>query len=273
MPDPVFAACDCHIHIYDTRFPMSAHARPEANASVEEYRRVQQRLGTTRTVVVQPAAHGTDNRATVAAVQALGRSNSRGIAVVHPSAADEELEAMADAGIVGLRFTQHDPKTAVTTPDMIEPLAHRVARLGWHVQLHLLAPQIVAMQELIERLPGTIVIDHMARLPQPGGLDHPAWTIVKRLLDRGRTWVKLSGPYLDTRIGPPLYSDVWWVARAFVRDAPVGCVWGSDWPHPTERQDKPDDMALLDLLAEWAGGEAARRRILVDNPASLYGFG
>ena len=121
------------------------------------------------------------------------------------------------------------------------------------------------------RLPGTIVIDHMARLPQPLGARHPALGIVKRLIDKGSTWVKLSGPYLETQVGPPRYADVKSVARALVEHAPERCVWGSDWPHPGPKV-HPDDAALFDLLATWAPDEATRNRILVANPATLYGF-
>ena len=265
-------ACDCHLHIYDPAFPMP---RPElrgtAQASAAEYRLLQARLGTTRAVVVQPAAYGTDNAVTLDAIARLGTANARGVGVVHPGVGDAELEHMHRGGIRGLRFTQHDPRTAVTTADMIEPLARRTHELGWHTQLHLRAEQIVALAATIERLPGTLVIDHMARLPQPAGLDHPAFALVQRWLGEGRTWVKLSGLYLDTRVGPPGYADASAVARELVRCAPERVVWGSDWPHPTEK-DKPDDAGLLDLLSDWAGSEARRRRILVDNPAVLYGF-
>lgn len=266
-------ACDCHLHIYDAAFPMPRpDARAVSDASAAEYRLLQDRLGTTRAVVVQPAAYGTDNRVTMDAVAKLGRDKARGIAVVHPDVTDADLRRMTEAGVCGVRFTQHDPRTAVTTPDMIEPVAVRLAPLGWHVQIHLLAPQIVALRDVLLRLPGTIVIDHMARLPQPQGSSHPAWDIVKKLLDGGRTWVKLSGAYLDSRAGAPDYPDVSAVARAFVAHAPQRCVWGSDWPHPTERNAKPDDAALLDLLGEWAGDEPTRERILVENPQRLYGF-
>jgi predicted TIM-barrel fold metal-dependent hydrolase len=266
-------ACDCHLHIYDPAFPMARpDARAVADASVGVYRMLQQRTGTVRAIVVQPAAYGTDNRVTVDAVAKLGRENARGIAVIHPDITDAQLAALGAGGIRGVRFTQHDPRTAVTTPDMIEPLAIRLAAIGWHVQLHLLAPQIVALRDVILRLPGTVVIDHMARLPQPEGTSHPAWDVVKAMLDRGRTWVKLSGAYLDSREGAPRYGDVLAVAHALVRHAPERCVWGSDWPHPTERDAKPDDAVLFDLLGEWSGGEAMRKRILADNPRELYGF-
>ena len=263
-------ACDSHIHIYDPRFPMkSPELRAVANASVNEYRLLQERNGTSRVVIVQPAAYGTDNAVTLDAVAQLGQENARGVAVIHPGVTDTELVAMNKGGI---RFSQHDPRTAVTTADMIEPLAVRVHRLGWHVQLHLRADQIVEMAEVIARLPATLVFDHMGRMPQPEGIRHPAFDIVRRFLDGGRAWVKLSGPYLDTKAGAPRYEDVMPVARALAEHAPQRCVWGTDWPHPTEPNVKPDDAALFDLLQAWAPDENARHGILVANPAALYGF-
>ena len=266
-------ACDSHIHIYDPRFKMKwPDLRAVANASVAEYRLLQERNGTARAVVVQPAAYGTDNSVTIDAVAQLGQENARGIAVVHPGVTDTELIAMNKAGIRGLRFSQHEPRTAVTSADMIEPLAHRVHRLGWHVQLHIRGEQIVAMADLIRSLPATLVFDHMGRMPQPEGIRHPAFDIVRSLLDTGRVWVKLSGAYLDTQVGPPRYPDIKPVARALAEHAPERCLWGSDWPHPTEPHAKPDDAALLDLLQEWSVDETVRHRILVANPAALYGF-
>jgi D-galactarolactone isomerase len=265
-------ACDCHMHIYDAaRFPpVRPASRMQVQASVAEYRLLQRRIGTRRTVVVTPAVYETDNRVTLVGIAQLG--DARGVAVVHPTVTDAELKRLAEGGICGIRFTQFDPATAVTTLDMIEPLARRVSDLGWHVQIHMRADQIVAAEGLWERLPGTMVFDHLGRLPQPVGLDHPAFAIIRRLIDRGRTWVKLSGAYLDTKAGPPTYADATTVARAFAAAAPERMVWGSDWPHPTETQ-KPDDAVLFDLLAEWVPDAATRRRVLVSNPETLYGFG
>jgi predicted TIM-barrel fold metal-dependent hydrolase len=132
--------------------------------------------------------------------------------------------------------------------------------------------QLVALAGTLERLPGTIVIDHMGRMPQPEGLRHPAFALLRKWLSQGRTWVKLSGPYLDTREGPPRYGDIAQIARELIRVAPERMVWGSDWPHPTEAEVKPDDAVLFDLLRGGAGSEDCARRILVDNPAALYGF-
>jgi predicted TIM-barrel fold metal-dependent hydrolase len=264
-------ACDCHMHIYDAeRFPPSRPgSRMQANAGVAGYRRLQQRIGTTRTVVVQPAAYGTDNAVTLDAIARLG--NARGVAVVFPDVGDSELRALDAGGIRGIRFTVFDPATAVTRIDMIEPLARRMADIGWHVQIHMRGDQIVANADLLRRLPSTIVIDHMGRVPLPAGTSHAAFKVVRELIDKGNAWVKLSGAYQDTKIGPPTYADATALARAYVAAAPERTVWGSDWPHPTET-DKPDDALLLDLLSEWAPDAATRRRILVDNPQVLYGF-
>ena len=137
----------------------------------------------------------------------------------------------------------------------------------------MLGDQIVEAADLLRRLPSPIVFDHLARIPQPAGVDHPAFALVLKLLDTGRTWVKLSGAYMETKVGPPTYADVSKVARAYVKAAPERLIWASDWPHPTEQADaKPDDAILFDLLADWTPDEATRNRILVDNPVALYGF-
>jgi D-galactarolactone isomerase len=267
-------ACDCHMHIYDAeRFPpLRPGSRLQTNARVSEYRLLQKRIGTTRTVVVSPAVYVTDNRVTLDAIAQLG-PDARGVAVIHPTITDAELKSLADGGIRGIRFTQFDPNTATTTIDMIEPLSKRVNDLGWHVQIHMRGDQIVAAEDLWPRLPSPIVFDHMGRLPQPDGADYPAFEIIRRLIDKGRTWVKISGAYLDTKVGPPTYADATKVAQAYVKAAPERMVWGSDWPHPTESlAHKPNDAVLFDLLAEWAPDEATRRRILVENPEVLYGF-
>jgi predicted TIM-barrel fold metal-dependent hydrolase len=261
------------MHVYDERFPAARpDSRMQANAGVHEYRLLQQRIGTTRTVVVTPAAYVTDNRVTLDAIAQLGREKTRGIAVVFPQVTDKELEGLAEGGIRGIRFTVFDPNTAATSIEMIEPLSNRVHQFGWHVQIHMRGEQIVEHEALLNRLPSAIVIDHMGRAPQPEGASHKSFAIVRSLLDRGRTWVKLSGAYMDGKIGPPSYADVSEVAKAYLKAAPERCVWGSDWPHPTEHN-KPDDAILFDLILAWTADEKMQRRLLVENPERLYGFG
>jgi D-galactarolactone isomerase len=261
-------AADCHIHIYDPRFP--PRVDKPASSAVADYRLLQKRLGLTRVVIVTPRNYVTDNSVTLDAIRQLGAGNARGVGVVRPTATDAELKTLHDGGIRGIRFTVGQPKTAVVTIDMIEPLAKRIAHLGWHVQLNMESDQIVENETMLRRLPTQIVFDHMGKLGL-SGLEHPAFDVLRALLDERRAWVKISGAYMNTRVGPPSYADATQVARAFVNTAPERLVWGSDWPHPTPRE-KPDDGLLFDLLAAWAPDDKTRHRILVSNPEALYGF-
>lgn len=266
-------ACDSHIHIYDDRFAVIGPSkRLPTNGTVADYRLLQKRIGTTRAVVVTPAPYFTNNRVALDAIEQLGRDNARGVAVVHPDVPDIELKRLAEGRVCGIRFTVFDPTTAVTDIEMIEPLARRVNDLGWHVQLHMRADQILENAEMLKRLPSTIVFDHMGRLSPTAGIGDPAFQVICQLIDNGRVWVKLSGAYLNTVVGPPSYSDATSIAQAYIQAAPERLVWGSDWPHPTEKESKPDDAVLFDLLLDWAPNATTRRKILVDNPAELYGF-
>lgn len=267
-------ACDCHIHVYDgARFPMVPSGRvPPVDAAVPQYLLLQRRIGTSRVVVVTPRNYGTQNDVTLDAISQLG-AGARGVAVVHPSMRDAELTRLHRGGVRGIRFSLNDPATSVVTFDMVEPLSARVADLGWHVQFNLEGDQIVEWAPMLRRLPATIVFDHMGNPPLPAGTAHPSHGVVRDLIDRGRTWVKLSGPYLKMPAGPP-YPEATKIARALVRAAPERMVWGSDWPHPTAPADrKPNDGLLFDLLLEWTSDDRARDAILVKNPAALYGFG
>jgi D-galactarolactone isomerase len=265
-------SCDCHHHIYDAgRFPpVQPGGTIIPDARVEEYRMLQRRIGTSRNIVVTPLAYDTDNRVTLDAIARLG-PNARGVAVIRPTVTDAELKMLADGGIRGIRFSLADPRNAPTSVEMIEPLSKRVNALGWHVQINMGADQIVAAQELWNRLPSAIVFDHMGHVPQPAGLNHPVFNVIRRLVDKGRTWVKLSLTYDNTKDGPPGYADLTRVARAYVKAAPERMVWGSNWPHPNET-DKPNDATLLDLMSKWAPDRTTRNRILVQNPVALYGF-
>ena len=267
-------ACDCHHHIYDpARFAMvPTPGRPApSNGSMQEFRLLQKRIGTTRHVVVQPRNYGIENEVTIDALKQAG-GNARGVAVVRPTITDAELKRFDAAGVRGIRFSIGDPKSRVVQPDMIEPLAKRIAPLGWHIQFNMEADQVVELADILRRLPTQLVFDHLGNPTLPAGIEHPSHAIIRDLLDKGRAWVKLSGAYSNTKIGPPDYPDATKIAQAFVKAAPERLVWGSDWPHPTETVTKPDDAVLFDLMTVWAPDEKIRNRILVNNPETLYGF-
>ena len=266
-------ACDAHLHVFDARFAAEAPHAMQAGATAADYLRLRQRLGLSRAVIVQPRAHGTDNRVTLDAIRTLGAAHTRGIAVVRPDVADATLRSMDDGGIRGIRFSLYTDRDAMVSLDMLEPLARRIAPLGWHVQLHWRADQIVEHQALLACLPCPMVFDHMARLPAQGGTRHPAFGVVRGLVQQGRAWVKLSGPYLNSAAGlAGGYADCDALAQAWVREAPGRLIWGSDWPHVTEKADPPDTAMLLALLERWIPGADTRQRVLVANPAALYGF-
>ena len=259
-------AADCHIHIYEPRFQPPV-VRP-TDATVSHYRQWQRRIGTSRVAIVQPRNYGTNNDPTLDAISQLGIANARGVGVIHPTVADVELKRLDAGGIRGIRFTTGDPKTAITTADMIEPLARRIAPYGWHVQLNMPVEQIIEHAAVLRKLPVQMVFDHMGKVPN---VAHPAFDVMRELLDQRKAWVKISGAYFITKVGPPTYADATAIAMALLRTAPERCVWGSNWPHPWPK-DPPDDAEVFDLLATWAPDEALRRRILVANPEALYGF-
>ena len=263
-------AVDCHMHIYDDRFPSapSTTLRPP-NASIEQYRKVQARLGVQRNVVVTPSTYGTDNRCTLDALKRFGPS-ARGVAVVDTSVTDAQLTEMHAAGVRAIRFNLSYP--GATTVDMLAPLAARISALGWHIELVVQGAKLPALEPQLLALPCPLVIDHIAHIPQPGGMQSDAMRTAQRLVDKGNTWITLSGPYVDTKSGAPAYADVEPVAKAFIQMAPERMLWGTDWPHPTEKAHKPDDASLVDTMAAWIGRADWQERIFVTNPAQLYGF-
>lgn len=260
---------DCHIHIYDARYAYSGNF--VQNSTVADYRLLQKRIGFERVVIVTPRCYGTDNTVTTDAIKELGINNARGVGVLRPTVTDAELKQLNDAGIRGIRFTVGDPKTAVVSIDMIEPLAKRIAEYGWHIQLNMPCDKIVEHAAMLRRLPTQVVFDHLGHPTIEEGVRHPSHAVILGMLESRRAWVKVSGAYMNTKVGPPTYADATLVAQALVKAAPERCVWGSDWPHPSPKI-PPDDAVLFDLMSVWAPDEAVRNRILVENPQALYGF-
>ena len=266
-------ACDCHVHVYDSRYPAAPGAKllpPDASAS--DYQALQRRIGTTRTVLVTPSTYGTDNRCMLDGLAALG-AGARGVAVIDGSESDAALQDLHAAGVRGVRLNLSLGVSG--TADLLEPLARRIAPLGWHLQL-LMAPDLLAAQgEVLRQLPVPLVFDHFGRIA-PGGAGQAAHALLLGLLQRGQAWIKLSGGYIvserHTVEDPALDA----LAATYLRCAPDRVVWGSDWPHATASagvQPMPDDARQIDRLHDWmrlAG--VSPQRVLVDNPQALYGF-
>ena len=263
-------ACDTHMHFYDAKVPGAPGTFLPGDFSVDDYRAVQKRLGLERVIVVQANAYADDNTVALSAMRNLGK-NAKGVAVVKPSVQEAELERLTKAGICAVRImTLHGGLLGF---DVMDAVVSRVHPFGWHANIQLDGRELPAVEAQIKRLPGRFVIDHAGKFLEPVSPDSREFRSLLSLVDTGRCWVKLSAPYESSRTGAPKYEDVGRLASALVKHAPERMLWASNWPHPSARKPAPPkDEDLLDLLADWAPGQATQRRILVDNPAELYRF-
>lgn len=261
-------AVDCHHHIFDPRFPRP-NGRIGIWGTVADYQLLKQRLGLTRSVIASPQSYEFDNSCLVDALDALGDC-SRGVAAVKLDVSDAELNRLHSHGVRGVRL--YLIGDSPTDPEKFIDYALRIERLGWHIQVVAAnGDALVAAEKAFQKLPCTLVIDHFGYVTQPAGVNHPSMHALRRLLDNGRTYVKISAPYITSKIGQPTYADIDPIAIELVRAAPERLLWGTDWPHPlVTKGPMPDDAAMLDRLALWAPDEAVRQRILADNPNWLY---
>lgn len=263
-------ACDTHAHLFGPpqRYPYREtrlYTPPPVTAV--DYRRMLGVLGIERAVIVHTAIHR-DYQVTLDALRE-SRGRFRAIALPDPGMSARELETLHDAGFRGVRFNPYFNAQQELRP--LEEIAARIKPFGWHLQFHLDARDLPKLAPRLEKLPVEVVIDHLGHMPLAAGLDHPGFRLLLRWLREKRCWVKLSAPMRFEDPRPP-YPNVTPFAQALAEAGPDRVVWGSDWPHVLFDGFIPNDGELLDLLAIWAPDPAQRRRILVDNPAALYGF-
>lgn len=284
-------ACDCHVHVFDPQFPYSPRrSYTPGPALVDDLLAFEERIGMSRFVVVQPSPYGSDNAALLDALGRLG-GRARGVAVIDPEHTPEsELDALARAGVRSIRVNleaagNRDPASAARA---LAAASKRIAGRDWSIQVYAGLHVLAELKDEIAGLPVSLVADHFAGVRAEGGVDQPGFATLLELLRSGKVYVKLSAPYRASQREPG-YEDVAGVARALIEAAPDRMVWASDWPHTgggaigsNSRQGRSlsdiepfrtvDVPAVLALLADWSGDEGTWRRILVDNPARLYGF-
>lgn len=263
-------ACDCHMHIFDNRFPLMAKSplAPSGNATADAYKAVRQALGLERCVIVQPSGYALDNRCTLDALQQLGDS-ARGVAVVNESVSDEALQEMDAAGVRGIRFNL--VQAGATDVSSLEPMARRVSELGWHLQIHCHTETLREVHGLLMRLPVPVVLDHMGLLGRQRPRDEASFKVLLKLLESGRVWAKLSGPYLNGWKPNTVDPELGALVKDLVTAAEDRLVWGSDWPHLTESV-QPDDEEMIEAFQGWIGNASTWAKILRTNPEKLYGF-
>ncbi|MCH3949909.1 MAG: amidohydrolase family protein [Acidaminococcus sp.] len=266
-------ACDCHHHIYDpVHFAYQpTDVRNQPPATVDVYRMLQRKLGLTRNVIVQPSAYGTDNRCTLAALKEMGKQKTRAIVVVDATITERELKDYDDLGVRGVRFNINCGYDGNWTK--IQEICEKIAAFHWCACFWMPADLLWDARDVIENLPCTVVLDHRGHLPSNMGMRHSAFSLICDWLKSGKVYVKLSGLYIDTVT--PDYSDTMKIGKAFTKMNSNQILWGTDWPHPScysKLRPMPDDAYMLDCLMDQAGTEENFRKILVDNPAKLFGF-
>src|SRR3989441_5800860 len=278
-------ACDCHTHIpgvpaivpfFPGRVYTPETALPEEMAALHRALRMQ------RVVIVTPSVYGTDNSATLYGMKARG-ADARGVAVIDDKTAESELDAMARAGVRGIRLNLATGGAAdpATGRSRFERAVERMKGRNWHVQIYTNLATIAAIRGLIAVSPVPVVFDHFGGARAELGPRQPGFAELLDLVRSGRAYVKISGAYRSSNLAPD-YADVVPLAQALIAANAERIVWGTDWPHPNSASGRKatevtplfqiDDGRLLNQLPVWVPDAATRSRILVDNPARLYGF-
>jgi predicted TIM-barrel fold metal-dependent hydrolase len=280
-------ACDTHTHIFGDpkQFPMwSGRVYTPETALPAEMKALHKALHIERVVIVTPSIYGTDNRATLYGMKAYGKG-ARGVAVIDDKTTDGQLDEMGRAGIKGIRINlatvnQND---ASVGRKRFQDSVDRVKGRGWHIQMYVGASVIPAIKDLVAASPVPVVFDHFGGAETAKGMQQAGWPELIELVKMGKAWVKMSGAYRASEHGPE-YADLVPYAKALVAANPDRLVWGSDWPHPNSNPPAGrkatdwnpvfqfDDGKLLNLLPVWVPDAGTRKKILVDNPARLYGF-
>jgi predicted TIM-barrel fold metal-dependent hydrolase len=263
-------ACDAHCHVFGPgdRFPYAPNRRyTPADAPKEMLAALHAHLGLDRAVIVQASCHGSDNRAMLDAI-ASDPVRIRGVCIVDATFGDAEFQALHDGGVRGARFNFVRHLGGRPDMDLFQRTVDRIREMGWHVVLHLDAPDIIPLSDLIGALPLPFVIDHMGRVPGRDGVDQPPLQALLKLARRDNAWIKVCGA---ERISFPPYAEAVPVAQAIIAAAPDRVLWGTDFPHPNATHEA-DEADLVDLVPQFTADPVQQRKLLVDNPARLYGF-
>jgi predicted TIM-barrel fold metal-dependent hydrolase len=278
-------ACDCHVHTFDPQhFPYS-RSRPYTPepVSVGELRSLHKALHMTRVIVVQTTVYGTDNAGVLDTMKQLG-PRARGVAVIDEKTPESALDEMDRAGIRGMRLNLET--AGETDPEIgrkrFQTAVERIKNRKWHIQIYARLSVIEGIKDEVAAAPMPVVFDHFGGAQAPPGAEQPGFKSLLDLIKTGKAYVKISAPYRSSTIAPD-FPDVAPIAKALVAANPQRILWGSDWPHPgtpvpgrSNSEITPffqiDDGRILNLLPLWVPDAATRKTILVENPATLYGF-
>jgi predicted TIM-barrel fold metal-dependent hydrolase len=281
-------ACDCHMHVFGPaeRYPAAAaRTYTPRPASLADYSKMAATIGLERVVFVQPSAYGTDNRCLLEAMKQVGPS-ARGIIGLDGTVSNAALQDMDRAGVRGVRLNlaSRGFRDVQQIEAMIHATADRIGPQGWHIQIFTELTVIQALADTFKHSPVPVVFDHMALADGRQGNTQAGFATLLALVSAGQCWTKLSGCYRVSR-NEPDFPDAGQIVRALIAANPDRLVWGTDWPHTASHghgqgSDPPlidyrplDDGHLIDLLADWVNDTATLEKVLVTNPARLYGGG
>jgi len=260
-------ACNSHLHVIDMKYSHNPKSTIK-EGTLQNYKSVAKKIQMPRAVFVQAKLYALDSTCLLDAIEEFGLDKSRGIAVLDRYVSDQELEYLHEHGIRGLRFSLWDPPASVVRFEDVKPLSEKIKHLGWNIQLHMQISQMIEQADVLESLDCRLVLDHMARLDPKMGVHDPNYDFIRKLIDKGNTWIKLCGPYLNTVKGYP-WTDAAETARAIAAYAPERVLYGTDYPN-TLLDKNPDPIALVEMLSNWIPDERNRRLALVDNPDEVY---
>jgi len=265
---------DCHAHIFDRfdRYPLAGGRKysPPLCAR-EDWLALHASLGVERGVQVHGSPYGFDNSITEDFLKEY-RGRFVGVAAINPEIPEEELKQLDAAGFRAARLMDQFATGATTA--VLEPIARKVAPLGWHIEINIAScADWVDLEPRLRRCPVPLVFDHLGRPRGGEGVDQAGFRVIRRLLmERDNCWTKVSSFYRLSDAGPPRYDDMRSFVQAVLRDRPDRCVWGSNWPHPGLTQSMPNDADLLDLLEGWLPSDDVREPLFAANAARLYRF-
>jgi len=266
-------ACDAHCHVFGPadKFPYDpGRSYTPPDAPRERLKALHDLLGVERAVIVQASCHGADNTAALDAI-AHSQGKYRGVAIVDESYTDKDYEDMHAGGMRGVRFNFVAHLGGTPDLEFLKKTVDRIRPLGWHLVLHLDAKDILEFEDLFKSLSITIVIDHMGRVDASAGLDQKPFQTLLEFAENENYWIKVCGSERISKEGPPFLDAVPY-ARKLVETAPDRMIWGTDWPHPNIKGTMPNDGDLVDLVGRFAPEPEFHQKLLVDNPARLYGF-
>lgn len=270
---PPAGACDCHVHVFDKSQAhrlRAGRAYDPPDATFADLVHMQRALGVDRAVLVQATGYGTDHEVMLDAL-AAGGANYRGVAIINDTVSDRELERLHKAGVRAARFNFASFLKIAPTPEEFARNVARVRELGWHIKIFVVADDLAEQAAAFEKIDIPIVFDHMGFPEIERGIGQPGFQKLLEVMRNGNRWVLVSNGDRRSATGYP-WNDVVPFAQALIEAAPDRVLWCTDWPHLTYEHEMPNDADLLEFFYRCCPDKDLQRRILVDNPARLYGF-